>query len=274
MKKKIVFYTSLILLSVLITLVLYSLFYSFYLVIQGSEKATEILTKASVYLFFLRLTGTLAFIFIGIAAALGALRNIIFSFYKSTTFWKIHTQWASSIGIGMATAHLTIYLLYEWRLKVPLTLKLFYPNFIHFNSTSNLVFISTTALTLFTINFIVSNIPVLKAKSWWKPLHILNYFGFFLVLYHAFYLGSNSSEILFQILYAAFLLLALSGAIHRFFKFTQKMKEKPNAPIQPASSAVQPIKSAQPVIQTPTSKPAAPPTPVDDGEIHVVQGSK
>jgi len=272
MKKKIFFYISLILLSILITLVLYSLFYSFYLVIEGSEKATETLTKASVYLFFLRLTGTLALVFIGITASLGALRNVIFSFYKSTNFWKIHTQWASSIGIGMASAHLTIYLLYEWRLKVPLTLKLFYPNFAYFNSTSNLIFLSTTALTLFTINFIISNIPTLKAKSWWKPLHILNYFGFFLVLYHAFFLGSNSSEVLFQVLYAVFLILASSGAIIRFYTFAGKMKNKtPQTPVVQNNVPPAAIQSIPPTVpQAPPTAPQKPiqPMPVNTMPLH------
>jgi len=264
MKKQIIFFTSLVLLSILITLVLYSLFHSFYLVTQGSEKATEILTKASAYLFFLRLTGTLSLVFIGIAASLGALRNVIFSFYKNTAFWKIHTQWASSIGIGMATSHLTIFLLYEWRLKVPLTLKLFYPNFAHFNSTSNLVFLSTTALTIFTINFIISNIPALKAKSWWKPLHILNYFGFFLVLYHALFIGSNSSEILFQILYAVFLLLALSGAIHRFYMFVGKMKNKaPQTTLVENSTSASTIVQSVPPIALPPVKSPSPTPPVN-----------
>jgi hypothetical protein len=281
MKKKILFYISLILLSVLITLVIYSLFYSFYLVVQGSEKATEILTKASVYLLFLRLTGTLAFVFIGIAASLGAMRNIIFSFYKNTAFWKIHTQWASSIGIGMATAHLTIYLLYEWRLKVPLTLKLFYPNFARFNSTNNLIFLSTTALILFTINFIVSNIPALKAKSWWKPLHILNYFGFFLVLYHAFYLGSNSSELLFQILYAVFLILALSGALHRFYKFVSKSRNKPpqTPPPVPQQTITQsintpPVQPTAPVSTTPIVPTPGNGMPMNDEEFKVIKPSE
>ena len=44
----------------LVIFALISLFYAFFLLISGSTKATEILTKATIYLFFLRLTGILA----------------------------------------------------------------------------------------------------------------------------------------------------------------------------------------------------------------------
>lgn len=236
--KKSIFYISLVLLSVLITLTLYTVFYSLYALIAGTEEATGILTKSTMYLFFLRFTGTVAFICIGIATALGAMRNILFSFLngdaslsrKKTAFWKVHTQWATSIGIGMISAHLTIYLLYQYRLGIPLTLKLFYPNFIRFTSTNNLIFISTAAFIIFTLNFLVTNIPGVTGKKWWKPLHIFNYLGFFLVLLHAYYLGSDSSELVFLILYGTFLVLALTGAIHRFFKFIGKLRVKKEIP--------------------------------------------
>lgn len=275
--KKFIFYCSVIGISVISTLVVISLCYSLSLLIEGSEKAQGILTKATMYLFFLRLTGTLAFIFIGIATALGATRNIIFSFYKNTNFWKIHTQWASSIGIGLATAHFTIYLLYELRLGVPLTLTLFYPNFARFTtSTSNLIFLSTTALLVFGLNFIISNIPSLKASRLWKPLHIFNYLGFFLVVIHAYYLGSNSGELLFQILYSIFLILALLGAFHRFFKFSSSTKppKKVLPPTTISTDVVKPaiVSSAKPA-QQPTEPLLKNNIPLHDEEIHVVNSN-
>src|SRR4029078_7143650 len=120
MIKKLLFYLTIIIVSAISTFVLYSTFYSFYVMTQSAESDPNVFTPAAMYLFFLRLTGTLAFIFIGIATALGALRNFIFSFYRSTTFWKIHTQWASTLGVAFAASHLTIFLLYQSRLKIPL----------------------------------------------------------------------------------------------------------------------------------------------------------
>ncbi len=223
--KKIIFVLSIVAITITAFLAAGSIFYSFYLLTNGSETAVGALTKASLYLFFLRLTGTLAFIFIGIATILGASRNWIFSFYRNTEFWKIHTRWASSFGISFAVSHLAIYLLYNNKLKIPFSLKLFEPNFAEFTSTSNLVFLSTTALTIFSINMIIAHIPGITGKKWWKPLHIVNYLGFFLVVTHAYFLGSNSSELIFTVFYAVFLILALSGSFHRLFNFAKKLKK-------------------------------------------------
>lgn len=232
--KKLLFFLTILFISITSTLAVYILISSLLYLIAGSEKANGILTKATIYLFFLKFTGTLAFICIGLATSLGALRNVIFSFYRNQNFWKIHTRWASSIGVGMAAAHLTIYLLYEYRLKVPLTLKLFIPVSFSTKVNSNLVFISLTALIVFTINLIITNIQGVTGKKWWKPIHLLNYLGFFLVLIHAYFIGSDSSQITFILLYGIFLILAVSGSIARFFAFSNKF-------MKPKAQVVQPV---------------------------------
>jgi predicted ferric reductase len=280
--KKILFILSIAAFSIVSTLAVASIFYAFSLLVGESENATGTLTKASVYLFFLKLTGTLALVFIGIATIIGASRNWIFSFYKNTDFWKIHTRWASSFGIAFAISHLTIYLLYNSRLKIPFSLKLFAPNFAKFTSTSNLIFISTTALIIFIVNMLIAHYPGITGKKWWKPLHIFNYLGFFLVMLHAFYIGSDSSSLIFIIFYIVLLILALGGTFHRLFNFTKKFKktntpppESNNAtqsptplavPSKPETTRTQPVANPQPVTQIVSkAPPQAPPVNTPQG---------
>lgn len=225
MKKFILFWSVVVLVAILSTLTILSLFYSTYLTFIVSKDSKEALSPVSMYIFFLRITGTLAFICIGIATTLGALRNVIFSFYKNTHFWKIHTNWSSTLGVGFSVSHFVIYLVYQYKLEVPFSIRSFMPNFIRLRSTNNLLFFALVAMVIFIINLIISNIPDIKEKKVWKAFHIFNFLGFFLVLYHALNIGGNRNDILFQILYVLFFLLAFSGLLHRSFKFASKNKK-------------------------------------------------
>lgn len=194
--KKIILFLVVLSLLTLVLLSLIPIFNSLFLVSSGSL----IFTKVTVYLFFLKLTGTLALILIGITMITGALRSLLIAFYNSPYFWKLHTKWTSSMGIGFGVAHLIIFILYEQRLgifQIPHLL----PSKEDLLSRNNLIFYALTALVVVTINTIIAHIPGIVAKKWWRPVHIINYIALILVLTHAFFIGSDSSKITFRILY-------------------------------------------------------------------------
>ncbi len=209
----------------LLTLVIFTLvylIYSFLLTVSGSPKAVSALTKVTIYLFFLRLTGILAFVLIGITMLLGALRSFLIAFYKTASFWEIHTKWTSSVGIGMVVSHLVIYFLYQNRLGISFKLASLLPTTVSWTATSNLIFIGIISLITLFFNAIIAHIPGVTGKKWWRPLHILNYFVLFLIIFHAFYGGGDSTKPLFRTLYFSFLVLAVLGMVYRLYKVYRK----------------------------------------------------
>jgi predicted ferric reductase len=231
--KKTIFVTAITLIIGISLYAIFNVFYSFYTVMNNPEGTREIVTKTTVYFFFLRLTGTLTFICVGIAATIGAFRNWIFSFYKNIEFWKIHTRWASSLAIGFGISHFILFLLYQGKLNIPISLKLFTPDFSKLTTSSSLIFFSTTGLIILTLNVITAHIPGVQSKKWWKPLHAVNFLAFFLVLTHAYYIGSDSSSTPFQLLYGLFLTLVLAGAVYRGITDTRKLRIQNTTPTTP-----------------------------------------
>lgn len=209
----------------LLTLVVFTLvylIYSFLLTVSGSTKSQDVLTKVTIYLFFLRFTGILAFVLIGTTMVLGALRSFLIAFYKNASFWEIHTKWTSSVGIGMVVSHLVIYFLYQNRLGISFKLASLLPTTVSWTATSNLIFIGIISLITLSLNTIIAHIPGVTGKKWWRPLHILNYFVLFLIIFHAFYGGSDSDKPLFRTLYFSFLTLAVLGMVYRIYKVYRK----------------------------------------------------
>lgn len=220
----------------LLTLIIFCLIYliySFFLTISGSAKASDSLTKVTIYLFFLRLTGIMAFVLIGITMVLGALRSFLIVLYKNASFWQVHTKWTSSVGVGMVLSHLVIYFLYQNRLGIPFKIESLLPTTISWTATSNLIFIGIVSLITLAFNTIVAHIPGVTGKKWWRPLHIVNYFVLFLIIFHAFFGGSDSTKPLFRTLYFSFLILAIFGMVYRMFKvYRQRSGRKPKQEVK------------------------------------------
>ncbi len=227
----------------ILTLVIFTLVYltySFFLTVSGSPKSQDVLTKVTIYLFFLRLTGILAFVLIGITMVLGALRSFLIAWYKNASFWEIHTKWTSSVGIGMIVSHLVIYFLYQNRLGISFKLASLLPTTVSWTATSNLIFIGIISLITLTLNTIIAHIPGVTGKKWWRPVHILNYLVLFLIIFHAFYGGSDSSKPLFRTLYFSFLALAVFGMFYRMYKVYRKrtsLKPKMTEKLDPNSKS-------------------------------------
>ncbi len=224
----------------LVIFALISLFYAFFLLISGSTKATEILTKATIYLFFLRLTGILAFVLIGITMVLGALRGFLIVLYKNASFWEVHTKWTSSVGVGMAISHFVIYLLYQNRLGINFKIASLLPTNIAWTATSNILFAGLIALITIAFNTLITHVPGVTGKKWWRPLHIINYLALFLIVYHAFFGGGDSTKPLFRTLYFSFLALAIFGIVYRLFKVYRKrvgLKSKPEEKLDPSAKS-------------------------------------
>lgn len=206
----------------LVIFVLISMFYSFFLLMSGSAKSTDILTKVTIYLFFLRLTGILAFVLIGLTMITGALRSFLIAWYKNASFWEVHTKWTSSVGVGLAISHFVIYLLYQNRLGIALKIENFLPTTTSWTGGNNLVFAGLTALITVSFNTFITHIPGVQGKKWWRFLHIFNYLALFLILFHALFGGNDSQKPLFKTLYFSFLVMAVLGMVYRFVKDYQK----------------------------------------------------
>ncbi len=223
--KKLALITIIFLLLGFIVWSLFNLYTAVLLALSNSPQADTGLTKVTVYLFFMRLTGVMALVFIGITMVTGALRPILISFYKSASFWELHTKWTSSVGIGMALSHLAIFLLYQNRLGLGLNLKIFVPVFGKLTLENNLIFFGLLALILLTFNTLLTHVPGVTGKKWWRPLHILNYLALLLILWHAYFKGTDSPRPAFRFLYYSFLALTTIGAVYRMFRVVLKKRD-------------------------------------------------
>lgn len=232
--KKTLLLLAILLLTVAVCLGLLWVFYSLFLTLESSPNAESTITKSTTILFFLKLTGVLAFMLIGITMITGALRSLLISFYKSASFWEIHTKWTSSLGIGMATSHLILFLFYQNRLNIALKIGTFLPTTTALKANSNLIFIALLALITVTTNTIITHVPGITGKKWWRPLHILNYLAIVFILLHAFYLGSDSKSGYFRFLYISFLFFVVLGMVYRIVKvFTKRLRKAPQIVVNP-----------------------------------------
>lgn len=232
--KKALLLLAIFFLTVAICLGLLWIFYTLFLTLENSPNSENTITTSTSILFFLRLTGVLAFLLIGITMITGALRSLLISFYKSASFWEVHTKWTSSLGIGMAISHLILFLFYQNRLHISFKIGTFLPTTIELKANSNLIFIALVALITVTINTIITHIPGMTGKKWWRPLHILNYLAICFILLHAFYLGSDSGSGFLRFLYVSFLFFVILGMFYRIFKvITKRLYKAPKAKESP-----------------------------------------
>lgn len=187
-------------------------------------------SPSKIYGLSLRLSGVLAFIFISAALVIGALRPVLVRIYRSAAFWKLHTLWVSSLGVGMALAHVGLYFLYESRLNRPIALGNFLPDLAQISTvatlgdirsaTSTLIFIGVVAYVMFTGNAFLTHIPGVTGKRWWRPLHLSNFAALGLIIVHSYFIGTDTFTNPFMlVLYAVVTALAVLGILYRFIRW-------------------------------------------------------
>lgn len=187
--------------------------------------------------FFQRITGLLAFSFLFVQILLGAYMTYWQGIIGAKTF-KYHV-FEGVFSYLLILAHPLLYIVFTYQTLGTITTFIL-PN-LDVNSVSYELYLTygRIAFVLLSIGVaagLLRNKPFLRHN--WRKFHILNYFSFFFIAFHAWHVGSDVSSPPFSIFFW-FALAVIAGVVFKRFllpKLKMLLPQKPAESPQELSS--------------------------------------
>lgn len=202
------------------------LIFPVYTVISRTPNLELTFSKPNLMFNFLqRSSGLIIFTLLPIQIILGSFMRRLTERFGSWVFWVHITQ--AMLVYSLILFHPVFHLLLLWKSTGTLDPFYIFTDFCLICETKQELYLTAgrIAFFLFTFAYFAGKFRTIETlRKHWKKLHILNFFAFFLVAFHAKKLGSDIHSVYYYWYYWTAVGVVTAVSLYKLFRFFQKLK--------------------------------------------------